>query len=163
MPKQIKRRELDKSVKVSCVLAIAGLAASVVFAVLLIFLLPSLMEDESAVKACLIAAGYFIFTVLSICYMAAAFISYSKAQEAGGLFGGICSAAASLMSLLNLRFVLAMMFSGLKMESVVDKIVGDRTYTEFVDMQQQNWICMVIAMMIMLIIGILGAVKLSRR
>ncbi len=163
MPKTIKKEQINRYEKINRIWAIVAMGVVLAFTGTLIFLLPALLEDESAVKATVISVAYLLFTVSCIIHCVTAFVSYGKAESASGLFHGILSLACTFMSLLNLRFVLALFFSGIKAESIADKIIGDHTMTEFVELQTSNWTCLVFAMAVMLILGILGIIRLAKR
>lgn len=163
MPIQIKKEAIDKSEKVNRIIAIIALVAALVFIGLMISLLPSLTKDESPWKASFLATGYLFFTVSCILHFITAFMSYKKTQSMVRLFQGILSLLSSFMCLINLRFMLVMVFSAFKMDSVAESIVGGSTMTQFVQSQNTNWICLVYALVVMIVLGILGIVKLSRK
>ena len=164
MPKQIKKEVLKPGEMAYRVTAVIVMFLATGLAALLVFMLPRLLEDESAVKACIITGVYALFTIGCIVHCAIALINYPKEPEnASALIQGILSLAASFMCLLNLRFMLAMFFSGLDMQAQADKVIGDHTMSEFVNMQTSNWTCLIFAMAIMLLIGILSVVRLAKR
>lgn len=163
MPKQIIKDEIDSKEKLSRIFAVISMGLSLVFAGLLIFMLPSLMTDESPLKAGIISGVYFLFTASCIAHCTVSFISYISAQNFSGIFQALISLICSFLSLLNLRFVLAMLFSGLNMDSAAAKVIGDRSMTAFVELQSSNWTCMIFALVIMFITGIFGIARLAKR
>ncbi|MGN0624597.1 MAG: hypothetical protein ACI4JA_11710 [Oscillospiraceae bacterium] len=163
MPKQIKKEVIPASEKVNRVFAVISMAAALILAGLLIFLLPQLLNDESPVKACIISGGYFVFMLSCILHCITGFVSYGKTQDFTGLFHGLISLVCTFLCLLNLRFVLVLLFSGLNMDSAANKLVGDHTMTEFVNAQTSDWTGLIFAMAAMLIIGIVGIVRLSKK
>lgn len=163
MPKQIKKEVIPASEKVNRIFAVISMAAALLLAGLLIFLLPQLLEDESPVKACVVSGGFFLFMLSCILHCVTGFVSYAKVQDFTGLFHGIISLMCTVVCLLNLRFVLVLLLSGLNMDNAAQKLVGDHTMTEFVNAQTSDWTGLVFAMCAMLIIGIFGIVRLAKK
>ncbi|WP_124100786.1 hypothetical protein [Ruminococcus sp. Marseille-P6503] len=163
MPKQIKKDVLQKGDKKSRVAAVVSMICAFAFAAAVIALMPSLVKDESPVKASVITAGFAVFTASCIVHAALAFLCYKREGNFTVLFQGVVSLLSALLCLINFRFMAVLLLSGLKMDSAARKLVGDQTMTEFVGSQTSGWVCMVVSAAAMIILGILGIIRLAKR
>lgn len=163
MPKQIKKNVLRKGEKKSRIAAVVSMVCALAFAVVVIILLPSLTEDESPVKAAIITAGFVIFTASCVVHLVLSFICYKREMNFTALFQGIVSSLSTFFCLVNFRFMTVLLLSGLKLDSAAESLVGDMTMTEFVSSQTSGWVCMIIAAVAMIVLGILGITRLAKR
>ncbi|MBR6101841.1 MAG: hypothetical protein IKP95_05400 [Ruminococcus sp.] len=166
MPKQIKKRQITGGEKAACIAAIAGMTIGLIFAVAFIIFIPELENastSEQLAKSMALAIGYVLFFAGASVSGILSLICRKKSGQAGDLMRGFFSLISAFLSLLAVRFMLALFFSGLGKEDTVDKIIGDNSYSKFIENQAPAFACLVIAMSIMLFVGITAAVKLAKR
>lgn len=163
MPKQIKKDILQKGDKKSRIAAVVSMICAFAFAAAVIALMPSLIKDESAVKASVITVGFAVFTASCAVHSVLSFLCYKREENFTALFQGIISLLSALLCLINFRFMAVLLLSALKMDSAALKLVGDQTMTEFVSSQASGWMCMVISAAAMIILGILGIIRLAKK
>ncbi len=162
MPKQIKNQRISTYEKTNRVFAVISMSCAVIFALILIFIFPAMIKDESVSKVIIVALGYLLFTASCVVHSVTAFRSYKKADNMTGLFHGILSILTTAFCLLNFRFNLVMVLSSFDKENAAYKVIGDQTMTNFVSSQTTAWTCMVLAIFMMIIMGILGIIKLVK-
>ncbi len=166
MPKQIKKREHTKSEKAGAALAIAAMILGLFFAAALIAFIPELETDSRSIqltKAVILACGYCLFVLLAAASGVFSMFAYRRSHLIGDMIRGFFSFLSAFLALLCIRFMLAMFFSGLDKNDLVDKVVGDNSYAQFIKDQGASFACLIIGLSMMLIIGIISIVKLAKR
>ncbi len=166
MPKQIKKRELKKGEKPAAVMTVLAMAAGLVFAVLFLILIPDIdrsAEEVQFAKAIGAAAGYICFVLFTLAAMIVSLAAYRSSRQVGDVMRGFFAGVSVFTSLLSIRFMLALFFAGLDKQDMVDKIIGDSSYSTFIQNQAPSFACLVTALAIMLFCGISAVVKLVRR
>lgn len=166
MPKQIKKRQITKGEKTACALTIIAMAISLVFAAAFIIFIPDIESDSRTIqetKAIVLAASYVLLIGMTIAAGTVSLIAHKKSRQAGDLMRGFFSLTAAFLTLLAIRFMLALLFSGLGKEETVDKIVGDNSYSKFIENQAPAFACLVIGLSVILFTGISAIVKLAKR
>ena len=166
MPKQIKKKELKAGEKPAAVVTVIAMAAGLVFAALFIILIPDIdssTEQVQFVKAIRAAAGYVLFVLISILAVVLNLRSYNSSKQMGDAMRAFFAGVSVFTALLSIRFMLALFFAGLDNRDMVDKIIGDNSYSQFIQNQAPSFACLVIALSVMLFTGISAIVKLASR
>ncbi|MBR6044184.1 MAG: hypothetical protein IKP47_00970 [Ruminococcus sp.] len=166
MPKQIKKKELTGAEKLGCAFVIAAMGLGLVFTVAFIIFIPSIDSDSESVqqvKSIALGAGYVLFTLAAIASGILCLRAYRRSDQGGDMMRSFFSFLSAFMTLLCVRFMLALFFSGLGETETVKKIVGDNTYSEFIKNQGASFACLVIGLSVMLIAGVTAIIKLAKR
>lgn len=166
MPKQIKKREITKGEKLECVIAIIAMAVGICFTAAFIIMIPDIdnnSRDVQLIKSVIAASSYVLFVLLAVAEAVIGIKVYLGSRVTGTAMRGFFAAVSAFIALLSLRFMLAMFFSGLGEDSIVDKIIGDSSYATFIKNQAPGFACLVIALTIMIFVGLSAIVKLAKR
>ncbi|MDE6149598.1 MAG: hypothetical protein K2F81_05825 [Ruminococcus sp.] len=161
MPKQIKRQPIHPKEKTNRICAILAMAASILMWGLIIFLLPKMIKTESAAMTLIFTIGYILFTASCITHCITSYGFFKATDNFTGIFQGLISLVSTLFCIFNLRFILVMLFSAFGKDETARQFIGSKTMTEFLSTQTSNWTCFVFALIIMIIIGTLGIIKLA--
>lgn len=160
MPKQIKKQSMDSKEKTNRICAICAMLAALIMWGLIIFLLPNMIKKESAPLTVIFTIGYLIFMASCVIHCITAYGFFKATNNFTGIFQGLISGVCTLLCIFNLRFILVMLFSAFGKDETARSFIGSKTMTEFLNSQTSNWTCFAFALIIMIIIGILGIIKL---
>ena len=166
MPKQIKQRKITGGEKAGCVMLIITMIIGLLFAAAFIIFIPDIESDSRGLqlsKAAALAGGYVLFILMSTAAAVVCLVTYKKSSQAGDLMRGFFAGMSAFLALLCVRFMLALFFSGLDKTDLADKVIGDNTYSQFIENQAPAFACLVIGLSVMLFAGISGIVKLAKR
>ncbi len=166
MPIQIKKRKLPTSEKRSCILAIFTALAGIAFGLSFLILLPDIDNDNAGtqkVKTVVVSSLYVVFVLMCIVYAIAAIVSSRKTNKMGLMLAGSLSGISAFLSLLTVRFMLALFFSGIGNTELSDKVIGDNTYAGFITAQGSSFACLVIALAIMIVISVISIIDLAKK
>lgn len=166
MPKQIKKREIIKSEKLECITAMIAMAVGICFTAAFIIMIPDIENSSrnvQLIKAVAAASTYVLFVLAAVAEAIIGFKAYRDSRAAGTAIRAFLGAVSAFTALLSLRFMLALFFSGLGKDSIVDKIIGDSSYSTFIKNQAPGFVCLVIALTIMIFVGVSAIVKLAKR
>ena len=152
MPKEIKKQIIDKKEKTNRISAITAMSASILMWGFIILLLPKIVKTESAVMTLIFTVGYVLFFASCIAHCVTSYGFFKATDNFTGIFHGLISLVSTLFCIFNLRFILVMLFSAFGKD--------ETAMTEFLGTQASNWTCFVFALIIMIIIGILGIIRL---
>lgn len=163
MPKQIKKEEMKKSDRAYRKWAVAGLISSVAFMGALAGLI-GLITKTNGDKAptTVLFSLYAVYTAVSVISAVKGIMSYVREDVTVCLFQGLLNAFSAIACIMNLRMAFIILLSAYHAEDMANKLIGSQTQTEFVQTQYANWICLSVAVLISIIIGILGIVKLTK-
>lgn len=160
MPKEIKKQIIDKKEKTNRIFAITAMSASILMWGFIILLLPKIVKTESAVMTLIFTVGYVLFFASCIAHCVTSYGFFKATDNFTGIFHGLISLVSTLFCIFNLRFILVMLFSAFGKDETAKQFIGSKTMTEFLGTQASNWTCFVFALIIMIIIGILGIIRL---
>ena len=135
MPKQIKKEQIKKSELLYRKWSVAGLAAAAVF---------------------------IIYTAVSVVCAVLGVKSYVKDDCGVCLFQGIVHIYSVIACVMNVRMAFIILFSALGSQSGVDTLIGSQSQNEFIQSQYASWICLAIATLFSVILGILAVVWLVK-
>ncbi len=163
MPKQIKKKELPKGEKTSCILGMIAMFMSLALSSLMIFLVQQSSGDKEP-KALGIAvfAVYAVFTVVCLIHFLQGLVTFKKQESYAALFTSMLTAVSLFGLLLNVQFMLAMMFSALGKEKIVNKIVGDAGITDFISTQTSAWNLMLAGIAAAFAVGIIDIIRIAK-
>ncbi len=160
MPKQIKKETINSKEKTNRIFAILSMTAAILMWALIIFLLPKMIKTESTVMTSIFTVGYVFFMVSCAVHCITAYSFFKATDNFTGIFHGLISLVCTLFCIFNLRFILVMLFSAFGNDKAAKWFIGSKTMTEFLGTQSSNWTCFVFALIIMIIIGLLGIIRL---
>ena len=78
------------------------------------------------------------------------------------LFQGIVHIYSVIACVMNVRMAFIILFSALGSQSGVDTLIGSQSQNEFIQSQYASWICLAIATLFSVILGILAVVRLVK-
>ena len=149
MPKQIKKEQIKWSV--------AGLAAAAVFMGCMAGLMSMIVKTEGAkVPTIVLFAAFVIYTAVSVVCAVLGVKSYVKDDCGVCLFQGIVHIYSVIACVMNVRMAFIILQSG------VDTLIGSQSQNEFIQSQYASWICLAIATLFSVVLGILAVVWLVK-
>ncbi|MCD8095549.1 MAG: hypothetical protein LUE12_05415 [Ruminococcus sp.] len=162
MPKQIKTKPVSKLEKTNRILAIFAMLADFAFTATLLVLLYVLGEEDYESKLGIAVFGtYFLMLVLCAIHCIQGAVVFKKEERYGVLFQSIVTGASAFALLLNVQLISAMLFTSLGKDSWTQKVIGESTYSEFIEAQQSAWQLLILALAAVIVIGIAGIVRLA--
>lgn len=78
------------------------------------------------------------------------------------LFQGIVHIYSVIACVMNVRMAFIILFSALGSQSGVDTLIGSQSQNEFIQSQYASWICLAIATLFSVVLGILAVVWLVK-
>ena len=163
MPKQIKKEQIKKSELLYRKWAVAGLAAAAVFMGCMAGLMSMIVKTEGAkVPTIVLFATFIIYTAVSVVCAVLGVKSYVKDDCGVCLFQGIVHIYSVIACVMNVRMAFIILFSALGSQSGVDTLIGSQSQNEFIQSQYASWICLAIATLFSVILGILAVVWLVK-
>lgn len=162
MPKQIKKKIITPKEKVNAISGMIAMCAAVLMCVLmLIFVLR--IKNESTSLAVILVIGYVVFLCTCVFHLVTSVRWFKDNADTKALFHGFAATACILFCLFNLRFVLIMLFSVFKLENATKNLLGSKSLQEFLLSQGPSWVCLGLALVIMIIVGVASIVKLASK
>ena len=138
MPKQIKKEQIKKSELLYRKWSVAGLAAAAVFMGCMAGLMSMIVKTEGAkVPTIVLFAAFIIYTAVSVVCAVLGVKSYVKDDCGVCLFQGIVHIYSVIACVMNVRI-------------------------EFIQSQYASWICLAVATLFSVILGILAVVWLVK-
>ena len=163
MPKQIKKEQIKKSELLYRKWSVAGLAAAAVFMGCMAGLMSMIVKTEGAkVPTIVLFAAFIIYTAVSVVCAVLGVKSYVKDDCGVCLFQGIVHIYSVIACVMNVRMAFIILFSALGSRSGVDTLIGSQSQNEFIQSQYASWICLAIATLFSVILGILAVVWLVK-
>lgn len=162
MPKKIKKPAFLPCEKRYRISTIVTLGTSMLFSVLLGGLMNMLLKKESILAGIIIFAGYILFLAAGAVSLTLGVRCYIKEDNTAVLGQSAFFLAQVIICLMNLRFALVLLFSALNLDSAASALKGSASYTEFVQSQYTNWVCLAAAMLLMIVTGIFGMARLIK-
>lgn len=163
MPKQIKKEEMKSSDRAYRRWAVAGLISAAAFMGALAGLIGIITRTEGdKAPTTVLFALYAVYTAVSVISAVKGIMSYVREDVTACLFQGLLNTFSVIACAMNMRMAFIILLSAYHAEDTADKLIGSQTQTEFVQSQYASWICLSIAVLISIIIGILGIVKLAK-
>lgn len=164
MPKQIKKKGLPKQEKVSCGLGIASMLLSLTLSGLMILMVQNTTEDSQPVALGIATFGaYVVFTVICLTHFIQGLVTFKKLESYAALFTAMFTGISVFGLLLNVQLMLAMMFSALGKDGLVNKMLGDKGMTEFISTQTSAWNLMLAGICTAFAVGIIDLIRLARQ
>jgi len=164
MPKQIKKEQIKKSELIYRKWSVAGLAAAAVFMGCMAGLMSLIVKTEGAkVPTIVLFAAFIIYTAVSVVCAVLGVKSYVKDDCGVCLFQGIVHIYSVIACVMNVRMAFIILFSALGSQSGVDTLIGSQSQNEFIQSQYASWICLAIATLFSVILGILAVVWLVKK
>ena len=158
MPKQIKKEQIKKSELIYRKWSVAGLAAAAMAG-----LMSLIVKTEGAkVPTIVLFAAFIIYTAVSVVCAVLGVKSYVKDDCGVCLFQGIVHIYSVIACVMNVRMAFIILFSALGSQSGVDTLIGSQSQNEFIQSQYASWICLAIATLFSVVLGILAVVWLVK-
>ena len=143
--------------------SVAGLAAAAVFMGCMAGLMSMIVKTEGAkVPTIVLFAAFIIYTAVSVVCAVLGVKSYVKDDCGVCLFQGIVHIYSVIACVMNVRMAFIILFSALGSRSGVDTLIGSQSQNEFIQSQYASWICLAIATLFSVILGILAVVWLVK-
>lgn len=161
MPKKIKERLLEKDEKRNCGIGIAAMIFAVLFGGVLIWLMRELDENIAGWKCIIVFCAYILFLIFEAVHCLQSISVFKRHENYGTLFCGIVSGAAAVAALANLQFAITLLLSSVGKTDLAQRVIGDRTFDEFIQMQRAPWVMLVSGIFAALLIGFASIAKLS--
>ena len=159
MPKQIKKEQIKKSELLYRKWSVAGLAAAAVFMGCMAGLMSMIVKTDGAkVPTIVLFAAFIIYTAVSVVCAVLGVKSYVKDDCGVCLFQGIVHIYSVIACIMNVRMAFIILFSALGSQSGVDTLIGSQSHCS----QYASWICLAIATLFSVILGILAVVWLVK-
>ncbi|MBR1864395.1 MAG: hypothetical protein IJ806_09950 [Ruminococcus sp.] len=162
MPIRIKKPELGPYDRRFRKWAVISGAASLLFALGVGSVLTVAGNNNDKPIATVLTVFYTIFVLCCIITLKCAVEAYRREDVLSALGMAVLYSADLVVCLLNLRFVAVMLVSVYGSQEMVSRLVGSSTMAMYIRSQYLNWGILVIALVITLIMGIAGAVKLIK-
>lgn len=163
MPKQIKKEQIKKSELLYRKWSVAGLAAAAVFMGCMAGLMSMIVKTEGAkVPTIVLFAVFIIYMAVSVVCAVLGVKSYVKDDCGVCLFQGIVHIYSVIACIMNVRMAFIILFSALGSQSGVDTLIGSQSQNEFIQSQYASWICLAIATLFSVVLGILAVVWLVK-
>lgn len=163
MPKQIKKEQIKKSELLYRKWSVAGLAAAAVFMGCMAGLMSMIMNAaKSTIVGTFAPSVFTIYTAVSVVCAVLGVKSYVKDDCGVCLFQGIVHIYSVIACVMNVRMAFIILFSALGSQSGVDTLIGSQSQNEFIQSQYASWICLAIATLFSVVLGILAVVWLVK-
>lgn len=107
-------------------------------------------------------AVFIIYMAVSVVCAVLGVKSYVKDDCGVCLFQGIVHIYSVIACIMNVRMAFIILFSALGSQSGVDTLIGSQSQNEFIQSQYASWICLAIATLFSVILGILAVVWLVK-
>lgn len=160
MPIKIKKPEV-KSGEIKYRKSTVGtMIMTVIFAAALILLMRTIVNSANKAAAVGLIGAYVLYFAACIVSLVLGVNAYRKEDNFPVLCQSVFYLASSIFCIMNLRFSLMLIFSAFELENAAKALAGSQSYTEFISTQYSNWVCIIIGLVLTLIIGIFGIVKL---
>ena len=161
MPKKIKEKLLEKSEKTNCVLAIIEMLIASGFAGVLVWLGKELDENIAKWKCLIVFGVYMLFFIFTAVHCVQGISVFKKHENYGILFRSIISGAAAVTALANLQFAITLLLSSLKLDNAAQRVIGSRTFDDFIAAQRGPWVLLLIGITAAILIGFAGIAALA--
>lgn len=164
MPKQIKKRSPEKGEKKSCLLGIFSMITALVLSGFLILLVQLAGSDEQpSWLGYAIPAAYVVFTVMCLVHCLHGIFLFRKTESYAAVFTAMLTAISVFAALINIQFMLALLFSTIGSESMVTKIIGDVSLDEFMATQTGAWRFMIGGISTSFAVGMISVIRLIKK
>lgn len=162
MPKQIKKEQIKKSELIYRKWSVAGLAAAAVFMGCMAGLMSMIVKTEGAKVPTIVLLRRSLSTRQCRWYVRCLGEKLCKGRLRVCLFQGIVHIYSVIACVMNVRMAFIILFSALGSQSGVDTLIGSQSQNEFIQSQYASWICLAIATLFSVILGILAVVWLVK-
>ena len=163
MPKQIKKEQVKRSELLYRKWAVAGLGAAAVFMGCIAGLMSIIVKTDGAkIPTAILFAVFVIYAAVSVACAVTGVKSYVKDDCGVCLFQGIVHIYSIIACVMNVRMAFIILFSAFGSQSAVDTLIGSQSQNEFIQSQYASWICLALATLFSVILGILAVVRLVK-
>ncbi len=140
--------------------AIGAMIMTMIFAAALIFLMGTIVNNANKLAAVGLIAAYALYFAACVTSLVLGVNAYRKEDNFPVLCQCAFFLAAVIFCIMNLRFALMLIFSAFDLEDAAQALAGSQAYSEFITTQYSNWVCIIIGLILTVITGICGIVKL---
>lgn len=161
MPITIKKPEFKKFDKKYRKWTVATAMFAFTLTVVLFIVLKNISNDTSPAKCILLFSVYSVFSLCSMITLKKGIDSYRMENNMTALFQSMIYGAVIVFCLMNLPFALVLLCEGIGKSETAQKIMGSKSYSEFILGQRTNWMCMLAGMTLAMFMGVLGGRKLA--
>ena len=164
MPKQIKKRELPKFEKTHHILSVVTMLLSIALTTLLILIVrQSSADKEPKVLGIATFAVYALFMIACLAHLIQGYISFGKHESYASLFSAMLTSVSLFGMLLNIQFMLALMFTSAGADKLAEKVVGGTGLTDFMSTQSSVWGFFIAGLSTAVFAGLMSLVRAIRR
>lgn len=161
MPIKIKKPQIKPCEVKYRKSAIGAMIMTLIFAAALICLMGTIVNTASKIAAVGLIVAYALYFASCTVSLVLGVNAYRKEDNFPVLCQSAFFLAAVVFCVMNLRFALMLIFSAFELENAAQTLAGSQSYSEFISTQYSNWVCIIIGLVLTVITGICGIVKLA--